>query len=176
MRPEPSREQLVIHSLFGDASVSALVEMAAPGEGVGLVAARTEHLYATGKMMTWDLGDQGFVMTLSPYVPLLLTEQIEGFVTRLLASVGLDVGAVRHWIIHPGGPRIVENIAGRLGLSPADTAPSMTVLEQHGNCSSGTVLLVLQEVLRSRAPGPGEYGVMMAFGPGLTMEGMVVQF
>jgi predicted naringenin-chalcone synthase len=50
------------------------------------------------------------------------------------------------------------------------------VLGEYGNCSSTTVLLVLEELLKTDKPQKGEYGVMMAFGPGLTVEGMLVRF
>jgi predicted naringenin-chalcone synthase len=176
IRPEISQEQAVIHTLFADASVSALVRMAPPGQGIQLVRSRTEHLYDTAEMMTWEVAPDGFAMTLSSYVPLVLSDKIKGFVGRLLASEGLTVDDVAHWVIHPGGPKIVQTIAASLALDDATVAPSFQVLAECGNCSSGTVLLVLQEVVRTRRPAAGEYGVMLAFGPGLTMEGMLIRF
>lgn len=175
-RPEASREQAVIHALFGDASSTVLLSNEPPGRGVQLVRSRTEQIYSTHDMMTWDMLSDGFRMTLSPYVPFVIAEQIEGFMERLLAPEGLSAGDVKHWIVHPGGPKIVELIADRLRLRPEQVAPTYTVLAEHGNCSSTTVLLVLEETLRSSAPARGEYGVMMAFGPGLTMESILVQF
>ncbi len=176
IRPELSKEQAVIHTLFADASVSAVVRMMPEGHGIQLVRSRTEHLYNTDKLMTWDVAADGFAMSLSPYVPLLLGENVDGFVNRLLESEGLTRNDVKHWVIHPGGPKIVDAIARTLKLEESDVAASMQVLGECGNCSSGTVLLVLDEVIRSRKPQPGEYGVMMAFGPGLTMEAMLIRF
>jgi predicted naringenin-chalcone synthase len=175
-RPERTREQAVIHSLFGDASSTAVLSNEPPGRGVALLRARTEQLYETHELMTWDVFSDGFFMTLSPFVPLIIGEKIGGLLERLLGPAGLAVGDVAHWVVHPGGPKILETIAARLGLSEDDLAPSYRVLEERGNCSSATVLLVLEEVLRSRRPAAGEYGVMLAFGPGLTMESMLVQF
>jgi alkylresorcinol/alkylpyrone synthase len=76
---------------------------------------------------------------------------------------------VTAWAIHPGGPRVVDAVADTLGLEPGSTEPSYDVLARYGNCSSATVLLVLQEILARRRPGPGEPLVMLAFGPGLTL-------
>ncbi|HEU4408386.1 MAG TPA: type III polyketide synthase [Polyangiaceae bacterium] len=175
-RPERTREQAVIHALFGDACASALVSMEGPGVGVQLVRSRTEQLYATHELMTWDVLDDGFIMTLSPYVPFVIAEHIGGLLGRLLGPEGLELGDVRHWVVHPGGPKILDVVGDKLRLTGDDLGPSYRVLEERGNCSSTTVLLVLEEVLRSRSPARGEYGVMLAFGPGLTMESMLVRF
>ncbi|MCG8417444.1 MAG: type III polyketide synthase [Proteobacteria bacterium] len=176
IRPELSREQAVIHTLFADASASVIIRMQPPGSGIRLLRSHTEHLYGSQEMMTWTVASDGFAMTLSPYVPFLLAEEIEGFMERLLQPLQLSGDDIAHWVIHPGGPKIVELIAVRLGLDDEAVAPSFRMLAENGNCSSATVLLVLDEVVRSRRPAAGEYGVMMAFGPGLTMEGMVIQF
>ncbi len=74
-----------------------------------------------------------------------------------------------HWAIHPGGPRIISTVAERLGLQEEDVAPSRRVLRDHGNCSSATVLIVLDQLVQDRRAAPGQHIVMMAFGPGLTL-------
>ena len=175
-RPERSREQAVIHALFGDACSTALLSNEEPGRGVQLLRSRTEQIYATHELMTWDVLDDGFIMTLSPYVPFVIAEHVGGMVGRLLAPEGVALGDVKHWVIHPGGPKILDVVGDRLRLGADDLAASFRVLQERGNCSSTTVLLVLEEVLRARSPKAGEYGVMMAFGPGLTMEAMLVRF
>jgi predicted naringenin-chalcone synthase len=70
----------------------------------------------------------------------------------------------------------LEVIAAKLELSEEQMAPSWDVLARHGNCSSATVLLILDEMLRSGRANPGDYGVMMAFGPGLTLETCLLRF
>ena len=120
--------------------------------------------------------DDAFRMTLSPYVPLYLSETIEPFVKRLLAPHGLDVGAIRHWGIHPGGPKIIDFVGERLNLPLPALRPSLSVLADWGNCSSPTVLLILDRILREERPARGEYGVIMAFGPGRTMESARIRF
>jgi predicted naringenin-chalcone synthase len=78
--------------------------------------------------------------------------------------------------VHPGGPDIVRVIQQRLELSDEQLALSWQVLREHGNCSSPTVLLMLDTLLRSGRPQRGEWGVMMAFGPGLTLETCLLRF
>jgi len=175
-RPEATAEQVVIHALFGDASVSVLLGNAPAGSGVQLLRTHTEQLYDTYELMTWTVKSDGFEMTLSPYVPFVLVEHIEAFVSKLLGPEKLSVRDIKYWGIHPGGPKIVEFISKKLGLEEAQLRATWHVLAEYGNCSSSTVLLVLEDILKQDQPRGGEYGVLMAFGPGLTMEGLLVRF
>jgi predicted naringenin-chalcone synthase len=137
---------------------------AAAGFEVVDVAALTDP--TTGDHMTWDVTDLGFRMGLSPRVPDVLAAHVGGMIReRLLAPNGLDVEDVGGWAVHPGGRRILEVVAEQLGLSEARMRPSYDVLDEFGNCSSATVLLVLDR-LEAR---PGVPAVAMAFGPGLTL-------
>lgn len=176
IRLERSREQAVIHALFGDAGAALVLGDAPAGAGPQILHSGTETCHGTAEAMTWRVLDDGFRMTLSPRVPELLGAVIEPFVARLLAPAGLRREDVRHWCIHPGGPRIVASVAAHLALSTAQTRASLHVLAEYGNCSSATVLLVLADLLAVDRPRPGEYGVMMAFGPGLTIEALLLRF
>jgi predicted naringenin-chalcone synthase len=176
VRPEATREQVVIHALFGDASASLALTAEPAGDGVQILATHTEVVAEAADAMTWKVTNDGFRMTLSVYVPLLLAERIAPFVDALLAPAGLARGEVRHWGVHPGGPKIVELVGERLGLAPAQLRPALHVLAEYGNCSSATVLLILKEILDADRPRRGEHGVLLAFGPGLTLEGMLLRF
>ncbi|MGY1745760.1 type III polyketide synthase [Blastococcus sp. SYSU D00695] len=155
--------QVVAHALFSDAAAAVVVE---PGAGRGRrlagVVARTDS--STADHMTWDVTDLGFRMGLSPRVPDVLSRHVGGVVDELLAASGLRVEDVAGWAVHPGGPRILDVVRDELGLTEEQMGPSRRVLAEHGNCSSATVLLVLDEL--ADVDGPV---VVMAFGPGLTL-------
>jgi alkylresorcinol/alkylpyrone synthase len=165
-------QQLVTHALFSDAASAVVVQPGgaevtsapAPLQIVD-VAAVTDA--ATADHMTWDITDLGFRMGLSRRVPDVLARHVAPLVDQLLDANGLARQDVAAWAVHPGGPRILDVVGDRLGLQPAALDVSRRVLDQHGNCSSATVLLVL-EALR---PGlqPGDPVVAIAFGPGLTL-------
>jgi predicted naringenin-chalcone synthase len=125
--------------------------------------ARTD--VSTSDHMTWDVTDLGFVMGLSPRVPDVLGLHVRPVVEELLSRNGLVIGDVQGWAVHPGGRRIVEVVGESLGLRDAQTADSFAVLDEVGNCSSATVLLVLARMAATQ----GEWVVAMAFGPGLTL-------
>jgi predicted naringenin-chalcone synthase len=160
------RGQLVAHALFGDGAAAVVLEPDAPA-GLAVLDTTAVTAAATSELMTWDVTDRGFRMTLSPKVPDVLAEHVAQATSTLLAPRALGPADVAGWAVHPGGPRIVEVVRERLGLSLDAVAASRTVLAERGNCSSATVLLVLPR-LRDQLR-PGDPVVAMAFGPGLTL-------
>src|ERR1700752_4648952 len=176
MPGEDPVEALITQALFGDASVSMLLGSAPDGAGVQFLRTHTEQLYDQHTMMSLNVGNQSFWMTLAGGVPTVLQENIEGFLAKLLQPLGLSAGDVSHWGIHPGGPKILRVLGKQLALQPAQLRASWDVLANAGNCASATVLLVLENILRVDKPRRGEYGVLVTFGPGLTIEGAVIRF
>jgi predicted naringenin-chalcone synthase len=165
--PTAEVQQVVAHALFSDAAAAVVLEPGGPGLEVVDIAARTD--VTTADHMTWDVTDLGFRMGLSPRVPDVLAVHVGGMVADLLARNGVAADEVAGWAVHPGGPRILDVVADRLGLPDGALDISRAVLAEHGNCSSATVLLVLEELRRCQAPEPGRYVVALAFGPGLTL-------
>jgi predicted naringenin-chalcone synthase len=123
--------------------------------------------------MTWDVTDLGFRMGLSPQVPDVLSIHVRAMVDDLLARSGLTIADVDEWAVHPGGPKILDVVQQQLELPASASAASREVLATYGNCSSPTVLLVL-DALRRRPQPPGRV-VLLAFGPGLTLYGVLLE-
>jgi predicted naringenin-chalcone synthase len=155
--------QMVAHALFSDAAAAVVVTSGTGGYEVREIASLTEP--SSADQMTWDVTDLGFRMGLSPRVPDTLAVHVGPFVTGLLARHRLTLAEVDGWAVHPGGPHILDVVQRELALSTAALAPSRGVLASHGNCSSPTVLLIL-DALRGNG---GRHVVAMAFGPGLTL-------
>ena len=166
-------DQIVAHALFADAAAAVAITPGDRGLGFVDIAAVTDT--DSAELMTWDVTDLGFQMGLSPAVPDVLRRHAAPLIDRLLAPSGLRPADVRGWAIHPGGPRILEVVADELGLDQSEIADSAGVLEDYGNCSSATVLLVLQGLLERRSLEPGNPLVAMAFGPGLTLYAALLQ-
>jgi len=176
MPDEDPTESLITQALFGDASVSMLMGSAPDGAGIQFLRTHTEQLYDQHQMMSLNIGNQSFWMTLAAGVPAVLQDNIEDFLVKLLQPLGLSASDVSHWGIHPGGPKILRVLGKQLALQPAQLRASWDVLANAGNCASATVLLVLENILRVDKPRRGEYGVLLTFGPGLTIEGAVIRF
>ena len=169
--PTRDPQQIVAHALFSDAAAAVVLKPDAPGYRVTEVAAVTDT--ATADHMTWDVTDLGFRMGLSPRVPAVLALHVRTLVVDLLRRHGLTIGEVDGWAVHPGGPKILDVVEEQLGLPPDALAASRGVLSAYGNCSSPTVLLVL-DALRRRSHPPCNM-VLLAFGPGLTLYVALLQ-
>jgi len=160
--PTRDPQQIVAHALFSDAAAAVVLVPDSGGYAVCEVAAVTDT--ATADHMTWEVTDLGFRMGLSPKVPDVLREHVRGLVDSLLDRHGLAMSDVDGWVVHPGGPKILDVVRDQLGLDEAQLAASRRTLAEHGNCSSPTVLLTLDAMRRPAGPV-----VMLAFGPGLTL-------
>jgi predicted naringenin-chalcone synthase len=172
-----SRDAIVASSVFADGAAAAVVS-ARPrpaGQPVLQLDAFETVLTADGDAdMAWSIGNQGFEMVLSSYVPRIIERHITGALAPLLATdPTLAQGpyrAIEHWAIHPGGRSILDRVQHRLDLTAEQLGPSREVLRRYGNMSSATVLFVLRAILHASSPPKGERIVAMAFGPGLTVE------
>lgn len=164
--PSADAEQIVSHALFADAAAAAVVRPErSPGYEIIDIASVTD--VSTADHMTWDVTDLGFRMGLSPRVPDVLQAYVAGLVDDLCARNGRRREEVDGWAVHPGGPRILDVVERELALPEGALSESRHVLAEHGNCSSPTVLMIIDEMRRQAQPP--QTIVALAFGPGLTL-------
>ncbi len=183
-------ESIVSAALFSDGAGAALiardpspvttitdtVEASSAPAVPKLLNFKTRCDYNTLDEMSFTVTDKGFRMFLSSYVPDILASNVEAFIDELLGECHLTRADIAAWGIHPGSQKIVQFIQKQLELTPECVVSSLDTLRDYGNMSSATILFVLQRIQQTQAPPPGSYGVLLAFGPGLTMEGLVVQW
>jgi alkylresorcinol/alkylpyrone synthase len=166
-------QQMVAHALFADAAAAVVLvphdDSSEGSRGLDVVDINARTVVDAVDHMTWDVTDLGFRMGLSPRIPDVLEKYAAPVVNELLDRNGLTVSDVAGWAIHPGGRRIVDVIAEQLDLPDAAVRASYDVLRDVGNCSSSTVLIVLQQMLATTPLQPADPVVAMAFGPGLTL-------
>ncbi len=169
LMPGPDDDRLLGALLFGDGAAAALVEGTPRGTALRLGDDRCEIAPDSGDQMAWTASAQGFVLRLSPRVPQSLGAVLPALAKHLLQD---RPAAAARWIIHPGGPRIIDGAERALGLPPGAGDASRRALATAGNRSSGTVLAILADSLAESWSGPA---VLTAFGPGLTAEAIVVE-
>lgn len=163
-------DTILSSSLFADGAAAVVVSGRAPAAGAETVTldALGTTLSDDGEAdMAWTIGDLGFDMVLSRYVPRILGSSLPAALPSLLGLV--EPAQVDRWAVHPGGRSVLDQVQTALGLSDEHLAPSRDVLRRYGNMSSPTVLFVLAELLR-RPAGATEQLAALAFGPGLTVE------
>ncbi len=172
MQPPPhDLEQVVAHALFADACTAAVVVPGRDTPGLEVLDVATVTDTTAAAEMTWDITDTGFRMGLSSAVPAAVARHVGGLVDQLLAEHHLSRDDVAGWAVHPGGPRIIDAVQGQLRLTHSQVEVSRSVLADYGNCSSATLLLVLDRL----HPTDGDHVVALAFGPGLTIAGALLR-
>lgn len=171
-REDASIANIVASGLFGDGAAAVLVgggERPARG-GPRIAATRAVFYPDTERVMGWDVVDTGFRIVLSSSVPELARARSRGDVDAFLGAQGLSRADVRHWLCHPGGPKVIDALEAALELPPEALARTRRSLAEVGNLSSASVLLVLEDALASGAGRPGDVGLLLAMGPGFCSE------
>jgi predicted naringenin-chalcone synthase len=165
-------DSIVANSLFADGAGCAIVsarEPAAGRSGFRVGGFHSALIPSSESHMAWEIGNQGFNMILSSYVPDLIGANVRSMMEEMLAQRGHSLHDIDDWAVHPGGPSILDKVQASLGLDASALDVSRKVLREYGNMSSATILFVLKEMLAAPA-APGSCTLAMAFGPGLTVE------
>jgi alkylresorcinol/alkylpyrone synthase len=171
-RDDTSVAHLISSGLFGDGAAAVLVGGAntklAPGPTI--VATKSSFYRDTHRVMGWDISEKGFNIVLSPEVPNVIRENLRRDADAFLAENGLTRKDIGCWIMHTGGPKVLEATEEALEVSREDVQVSWDCLRKVGNLSSASVLMVLEEVMLNRRPKPGTWSVLAAMGPGFCAE------
>lgn len=175
---EKDEDNLIANAIFGDGSAAVVMSSNKEDSKQAFVLspqAFLNELYPEGASeMAWNIGNHGFEMKLSTYVPALIEKGINHLVERL-KSKSLSK-SIEHFAFHPGGKRILEVIESELGVTKAQDWAGRKVLEAYGNMSSPTILFVLKILWDSLSEeNEGDQILGLAFGPGLTMESMLLK-
>ncbi len=169
-------DTLLANALFGDGAAAVVVE-GNPSSSVCLEMNGFHcDLMTEGQQdMTWNIGDFGFEMTLSSYVPNLIQQGIKSLTDGLFQPFDISTDDIDFFAIHPGGKKILEVIEQKLNIPRHKNSSAFEVLKQHGNMSSPTILFVLKKIMNSLHATHQDSKVLgLAFGPGLTLESMLL--
>ena len=170
-RENLSVANLISSGLFADGSAAVVVAgKDINATGPEIVATRSVFYPQTEQMMGWKISEKGFEIVLSPEVPTLIREHLGQDVDAFLAEHGLKRGDIGSWVLHTGGPKVLEATADALDLHNGQLDASWSCLKKVGNLSSASVLVVLEDVMRDRRPVPGTWGILAAMGPGFCSE------
>jgi alkylresorcinol/alkylpyrone synthase len=170
-RSDLSIANLIASGLFGDGAAAVVVtgdDVVA--DGPMIVDTSSSFYPNTEDAMGWDISEEGFRIVLSPEVPAIIRARLPGDVDALLSRHGLTRCDVGSWVLHTGGPKVLDAMADSLGLDRETCAASWDSLREVGNLSSASVLLVLEEIMQNRRPAAGTWGVLAALGPGFCAQ------
>jgi alkylresorcinol/alkylpyrone synthase len=176
-RDDLSVANLISSGLFADGSAAVIVtgdELESAGPKI--LATRSVFYPKTEEMMGWKVTEKGFRITLSPEVPVLIRENLGRDMDSFLAEHGHKRSDIGSWVLHTGGPKVLEATADALDLHDGQLDASWDCLKKVGNLSSASVLVVLEDVMKNRRPEPGTLGVLAAMGPGFCSELLLLQW
>ncbi|KAH0637420.1 hypothetical protein KY289_037335 [Solanum tuberosum] len=182
---ESHLDNLVGQALFGDGAAAVIIGLD-PILGVErplfkLVSA-AQTLVPDSELAIYGLlREVGHISYLLKDVPGLISKNIEKSLLDAFQPLGISDWNSLFWITHPGGPAILDQVELKLGLKPEKLRASREVLSNYGNMSSACVLFILDEMRKASTKeglgttGEGlEWGVLFGFGPGLTIETVVL--
>jgi len=168
---------LIASGLFGDgAAAVVVVGDERPAKGPRIAATRSIFYPDSEAVMGWDISETGFKIVLSADVPKVVHDFLRRDVDAFLADCGLSRSAISSWVCHPGGPKILEAMAETLELPAGALDVTWRSLQEVGNLSSTSVLLVLEETMASHRPPAGSYGMLLAMGPGFCSELVLLEW
>ncbi len=163
-----SKENLIATSLFADGA--AAIVLGGGEGGIGLIGSHSTTWPGTESVMGWNLMESGLKVMISRSIPNLVRQKMRGNLREACEAVGLSPTDLRHFILHPGGAKVLDAFEEALGLEPGSLALPRDVLRGYGNMSSVTVMFVLEQFLAEGGFASGEYGVLSALGPGFSAE------
>jgi alkylresorcinol/alkylpyrone synthase len=178
-RDDPTAANMIASGLFGDGAAAVVMVGAnhpLADRGPKIIDTRS-HLYPdTDRAMGWDVGSTGLKIVLGAEVPELVETYLGEDVRSLLLEHDLKLEDVDRWISHPGGPKVIEAIESVLDLDQYALALTWKSLREVGNMSSTSVLHILRDTLAERPGQSGQWGVLMAMGPGFASELVLLQW
>jgi alkylresorcinol/alkylpyrone synthase len=181
-REDLSVANLISSGLFADGAAAVIVtgaefEASQPtSSGPKILATRSVFYPSTEEMMGWNISEKGFRIILSTEVPNLIRENLGRDVDAFLADNGHKRSDLKSYVLHTGGPKVLEASATALGLKNGELDASWDCLRRVGNLSSASVLVVLEDVMKNRRPEPGTLGLLAAMGPGFCSELLLLQW
>lgn len=177
---DDERSKTVGSSIFGDGCAAALVELddapTVDPEGPAVIASKVHQVGGTLGAVRMQLSPGDSYLHLVRELPDLAADGLSELVDDFLGAYGVQRGAIDHWLVHPGGRRIIESIQEALGLSREQVADSYEVLSEHGNIGTPAIFYVMKTMLDRCAPKRGELGLMVTVGPGVTVGLMLLQW
>ncbi|CAI9090307.1 OLC1v1025054C1 [Oldenlandia corymbosa var. corymbosa] len=178
-------DNLIGQALFGDGAAAIIVgsdpESFVERPLFELVSAAQTILPDSDGAIKGHLREAGLTFHLLRDVPHTISENIKESLEEAFRPLGISNWNSLFWIAHPGGPAILDKVETKLSLRPEKLRVTRHVLREYGNMSSACVLFILDEMVKASVKdglsttGEGlEWGVLFGFGPGLTVETIVL--
>jgi 1,3,6,8-tetrahydroxynaphthalene synthase len=159
---------LLSNGLFGD-GIAAAVVRGRGGEGIRLERNGSYLIPKTEEWIMYDVRATGFHFLLDKRVPGTM-EPLAPALRNLAGQHGWDASDLDFYIVHAGGPRILDDLSTFLGVGAHAFRFSRATLTEYGNIASAVVLDALRRLFEDGSAERGARGLLAGFGPGITAE------
>jgi predicted naringenin-chalcone synthase len=171
----------VVNSLFGDGAAAiglkaSVGDKASAGPVILKFNSRLITEAIEAMRFDWDESHGKFSFFLDPQIPYVVGANVETTINGLLRDTGVRRSDIAHWVVHSGGKKVIDAIRINMGLSAHDMRHTISVLRDYGNLSSGSFLFSYQRLMNEGTPACGDYGILIAMGPGSTIESALLQW
>lgn len=162
---------VVATALFGDGAAAAVVRSGT--HCLARITGAAEKLWPeTQRIMGWDVEDPGLAVVFDRAIPPFIEKNLAGAAEEMLASIGRSRENIDRFCCHPGGVKVLDAIETALELPQGELNLEREVLHDYGNMSAPTVLFVLERLIERGLP---DQVMMIAFGPGFTCAGLLLE-
>lgn len=168
-----SKSNLVGTSIFADGAAAAVIKV--EGDGPAILDNYSTLFPNSADVMGWDLVETGFKVRFSRDIPSIVRRYLPDLLDDACAKWGIHKEQISHYVVHPGGAKVLSAYSESLGLTKDKLAYAYDILACYGNMSSASVLFVLEKFIRETPPS-GSYGIMLALGPGFSAEQVLFQW
>jgi predicted naringenin-chalcone synthase len=175
-RADDAKAKIVGSAIFGDGCAAALLAEDPGTEGPEIVSAKVHQIAGTLGAVSLELAPEDSYLHLDRDLPDVAAAGLGELADDFLESAGLDRAGIDHWIVHPGGRRIIDCVQSALSLADEDVAVSRDVLANHGNIGTPSIFYVLHQTVAQREPSRGEHGLVVTVGPGITVGLMLLRW
>lgn len=173
---DDAKAKVVGSAIFGDGCAAALLADDPGAGGPAIVSAKVHQIAGTLDAVSLELAAEDSYLHLNRDLPDVAAAGLGELAESFLDSAGLDRAGIDHWMVHPGGRRIIDSVRSALSLSDEDVAVSRDVLANHGNIGTPSIFYVLRQTIEQRQPRSGDRGLMVTIGPGITVGLMLLQW
>lgn len=177
---DDARSKTVGSSIFGDGCAAALIEFdemsSGPAAGPAILASKVHQIEGTLGAVRMQLTPEDSYLHLIRELPDVAGEGLHELAEEFLGANGLELDSIDHWLVHPGGRRIIESVQEALELSREDVQVSYEVLAEHGNVGTPSIFYVMKQAVDRCEPQAGELGMMVTVGPGVTVGLMLLRW
>jgi alkylresorcinol/alkylpyrone synthase len=170
------RAKVIGSAIFGDGCAAALIDSSATCTGPEIIASAVHQIPGTLDAVRMETSGTDAYLHLNRDLPDVAAAGLPAVLRDFLEPLGLTRFAIDHWMVHPGGRRILECAQDAISLSDGEVRVSYEMLANHGNVGTPSIFYVLEETIRQHAPQPGDRGLMVTIGPGISVGLMLLQW